>query len=101
MGASTRINFLDLGPRPAVDMLIGTDYAELHYSIKKMCGQPGELVVRLTPLGLTYPFVGWKSSRTTADWTKQSLESPLIGGCYHTTKAMLMAGISSHCLKKC
>lgn len=51
MGTSTRINFLDLGPRPAVDMLIGIDYAELHYSIKKICGQPGELVVRLTPLG--------------------------------------------------
>ena len=32
------INFPDLGPRPVVDMLIGIDYAELHHSIKDICG---------------------------------------------------------------
>ena len=47
------INLPDLGPRPVVCMLIGIDYAELHYSIKDICGQPGEPVARLTPLGWT------------------------------------------------
>ena len=31
-------------------MLIGIDYAELHYSIRDACGQPAEPVARLTPL---------------------------------------------------
>ena len=43
------INFPDLGPRPVVNMLIGIDYVELHYSIKEICGQPGGPVARLTP----------------------------------------------------
>ena len=47
------INFPYLGPRPIVDMLIGIDYAELHYSIKGIRGQPGESVARQTPLGWT------------------------------------------------
>ena len=47
------INFPNLGLRPIVDMLIGIDYAELHYSIKDIRGQPGEPVARLTPLGWT------------------------------------------------
>ena len=47
------IYFPNLGPRPIVDMLIGIDYAELHYSIKDIRGQPGEPVARLTPLGWT------------------------------------------------
>ena len=47
------INFPDIGPRPVVDMLIGIDYAELHYSIKNIFGQPGEPVARRTPLGWT------------------------------------------------
>ena len=34
-------------------MMIGIDYAELHYSIKDICGQPGEPVARLTNLGWT------------------------------------------------
>ena len=47
------INFPNLGLRPIVDMLIGIDYAKLHHSIKDIRGQPGEPVVRLTPLGWT------------------------------------------------
>ena len=38
------INFPDLGPQPVVDMLIGIDYADLHSSMKDICGQPGEPV---------------------------------------------------------
>jgi len=34
-------------------MLIGIDYAELHFSIRDVRGQPGEPVGRLTPLGWT------------------------------------------------
>ena len=47
------IQFPDPGKRPNVDLLIGVDYAELHYSFKDVRGQPGEPVARLTPLGLT------------------------------------------------
>jgi len=47
------INFPYLGPRPIVDILIGIDYADLHYSIKDVKGKPGEPAARLTPLGLT------------------------------------------------
>ena len=28
------INFPNLGPRPVIDMLIGIEYAELHYSVR-------------------------------------------------------------------
>jgi len=47
------VSFPNLGPRPIIDMLIGIDYAELHFSIGNDCGQPGEPVARLTPLGWT------------------------------------------------
>jgi len=38
-------------PRPIIDLLIDIDYAELHFSIRDVRGQPVELLVRLTPLG--------------------------------------------------
>ncbi|PFX13818.1 hypothetical protein AWC38_SpisGene22068 [Stylophora pistillata] len=47
------INFPYLRPRPIVDILIGIDYADLHYSIKDVRGRPGKPVARLTPLGWT------------------------------------------------
>ncbi|XP_078364043.1 uncharacterized protein LOC144648318 [Oculina patagonica] len=47
------IQFPDPGKRPIVDLPIGVDYAELHYSFKDVRGQPGEPVARLTPLGWT------------------------------------------------
>ena len=47
------IQFPNPGIRPIVDLLIGVDYAELHYSFKDVRGQPGEPVARLTPLGWT------------------------------------------------
>ena len=47
------IQFPDPGPRPFVDILIGVDYAELHYSFKDVGGRSGEPVARLTPLGWT------------------------------------------------
>lgn len=47
------IQFPNPGIRPIVDLLIGVNYAELHYSFKDVRGQPGEAVARLTPLGWT------------------------------------------------
>jgi len=37
-------NFPNLGPQPVIDVLIGIDYAELHFSIRDVCGQPGKPV---------------------------------------------------------
>ena len=47
------VNLPNPGPRTIIDMLIGIDYAELHFSIGNDCGQPGEPVARLTRLGGT------------------------------------------------
>jgi len=48
------IQFPNPGIRPIVDLLIGVDYAELHYSFKDVRGQPREPVARLAPLGWTF-----------------------------------------------
>ena len=57
-----RIQFPNLGIRPIVDLLIGIDYAELHFSCKDIRGNLGEPVARLTPLGrsCTGPVSGLK-----------------------------------------
>ncbi|CAC5416213.1 unnamed protein product [Mytilus coruscus] len=47
------IQFPNLGQRPTVDMLIGLDYSDLHYSYRDVRGQIGEPMARLTPLGWT------------------------------------------------
>lgn len=47
------IEFPNIGERPKVDMLIGLDYSDLHYSFKDVRGKPGEPIARLTPLGWT------------------------------------------------
>ena len=47
------IQFPDPGLRPFVDILIGVDYAELHYSFKDVGRRSGEPVARRTPLGWT------------------------------------------------
>ena len=47
------IAFHQLGSRPIVDLLIGLDCADLHYSFKDIRGEPGEPITRLTPLGWT------------------------------------------------
>jgi len=47
------IEFPKLGSRNTVDLLIGIDYADLHSSRTEILGRPGQLVVRLTPLGWT------------------------------------------------
>ena len=47
------IQFRHPGPRPFVDILIGVDYSELHYSFKDVGGRSGEPVARLMPLGWT------------------------------------------------
>ena len=47
------ITFHQLGSRPIVDLLIGLDSADLHYSFKDVRGGPGKPIARLTPLGWT------------------------------------------------
>ena len=47
------VDFLKPGPRPVIDLLIGLDYSDLHYSIHDVKGEPGEPIARLTPLGWT------------------------------------------------
>ena len=47
------IEFYKLGPRPIVDMLIGLDCADLHFSLQDVRGEPGQPIARLTPLGWT------------------------------------------------
>ena len=47
------IQFPKPGPHPLVDILIGVDHVDLHYSFKDVKGRPGEPVARLTPLGWT------------------------------------------------
>ena len=47
---------LDMPPvsnRSIVDLLIGLDCQDLHFSFKDICGKPGEPIARLTPLGWT------------------------------------------------
>ena len=55
--------------RPIVDLLIGIDYVELHYSFKDVRGQLGEPIARLTPLG----------------WTCTGTVSGLRGGDYQSS----------------
>ena len=45
------ISFPNVAWNPVVDILIGLDYADLHYSVKDIRGQPSEPIARLTPLG--------------------------------------------------
>ena len=47
------LQFHKLGPRPVVDVLIGLDCADLHFSFRDIRGEPGQPVARLTPLGWT------------------------------------------------
>ena len=47
------LDFPEPGQRTIVDLLIGIDYPDLHYSYHDIKGQPGEPVARLTPLGWT------------------------------------------------
>ena len=47
------IQFPKPGPHPLVDILIGVDHVDLHYSFKDVKGRLGEPVARLTPLGWT------------------------------------------------
>jgi hypothetical protein len=52
-GYLTGIQFPNLGQRPTVDVLIGLDYSDLHYSHRDVRGKPGEPIARLTPLSWT------------------------------------------------
>ena len=42
-----------MGSRPIVDLLIGLDSADLHYSFKDVRGEPGQPIARFTSLGWT------------------------------------------------
>ena len=45
------LKFHNLGSRPIVDILIGLDCVDLHYSIKDIKDKPDQPISRLTPLG--------------------------------------------------
>ena len=45
-----KLEFPKLGPRPTVDILIGLDFTDLHYSFRDVRGAQGQPVARLTPL---------------------------------------------------
>jgi len=47
------LKFPKLGSRPTIDILIGLDCADLHFSVKDIRGVPGQPVARLTSLGWT------------------------------------------------
>ena len=47
------LKFNKLGPRPIVDMLIGLDCADLHFSLQDVRGKSGQPIARLTLLGWT------------------------------------------------
>ena len=48
-----KINFPKGAKKSKIDMLIGMDYPDLHYSMQDVRGNPGEPIARLTPLGWT------------------------------------------------
>ena len=48
-----KLEFPRLGSRPTVDVLIGLDCSDLHYSFQDVRGTPGQPVARLTSLGWT------------------------------------------------
>ena len=47
------IQFQRVGPHPIVEILIGLDHVDLHYSYRDIRGNPGEPIATLTPLGWT------------------------------------------------
>ncbi|KAJ8038757.1 hypothetical protein HOLleu_16272 [Holothuria leucospilota] len=47
------IKFPKFSKRVTVDLLIGLDQIDLHYSMRDVCGKPGEPVARLARLGWT------------------------------------------------
>jgi hypothetical protein len=47
------IPFQSVRGRPAIDMLIGIDNADLHFSCREVGGDPGQPTARLTPIGWT------------------------------------------------
>lgn len=59
------IKFPQVGARPLVDILIGMDHADLHFSYKDVRGNPGDPIARLTSLGWTC--IGNPDSTTTQE----------------------------------
>ena len=55
------LEFPKLRPRPTVDVLIGLDCADLHFSFRDVRGAPGQPVVWLTPLSWTCSY--WSSGK--------------------------------------
>lgn len=47
------LTFPSLPAKPRIELLIGLDMADLHYSLHDIRGNPGEPITRLTPLGWT------------------------------------------------
>ena len=70
------IQFPNPGSRPIVDLLIGIDYVELHYSFKDVRGQLREPIARLTPLGWTY--TGTVSGFRGGDYQSSFIHTPIL-----------------------
>ena len=47
------LKFPVMADSPHIDMLIGIDQADFHFSFRDVCGRSGEPIARLTPLGWT------------------------------------------------
>ncbi|KAJ8051026.1 hypothetical protein HOLleu_04443 [Holothuria leucospilota] len=47
------IQFPKFGKRTKIDLLIGIDQVDLHFSLRDICGKPGDPIARRTPLGWT------------------------------------------------
>ena len=53
MDPPTKLEVSKVGPRLTVDVLIGLDFADLHYSLRDIRFASGQPIARLTPLGWT------------------------------------------------
>ena len=42
------VNFLQVNSRSKIDVLIGVDYPDFHFTLKDIRGKPGQLIARLT-----------------------------------------------------
>ena len=68
------VNFLQVNSRNKIDMLIGVDYPDLHFSLKDIRGKPGQSIARLAPLGLDSH---WKSKQNYNKMAPKSIHQNL------------------------
>ena len=68
------VNFLQVNSRNKIDMLIGVDYPDFHFSLKNIRGKPGQSIARLAPLGLDSH---WKSKQNYNKMAPKSIHQNL------------------------